>query len=163
MPLTRAVAEVSRWFELPLHGFGQAHYAVPKQSVYRQIERYQKNIPALIRNFSNRCNRSALVYFDIKPPGDEVYRDRFFFPQAIITGGTLSKINSPAVVTYLYLWILKMEQAIQNRFKFELPTVLEMEKDLESRGFIISRKSIYRHVEQLNALGLFDKFSGPIL
>ena len=99
----------------------------------------------------------------MKPPSDEVYQDRFFFPEAMITGGTLTKINSPAVVTYLYLWMLKMEQAIQNRFKFELPTVLEMEKDLESRGFRISRKSIYRHVEQLNALGLFDKFSGPIL
>lgn len=163
MPLAQAVAEVSRSFGLPLHGFGQAYCAVAKQSVYRQIERYQKNIPGLIKNFSNRCKRSPLVYFDIKPPSDEVYQDRFFFPEAMITGGTLSKINSPAVVTYLYLWMLKMEQAIQNRFKFELPTVLEMEKDLESRGFGISRKSIYRHVEQLNALGLFDRFSGPIL
>ncbi len=101
MPLARAVAEVSRWFGLPLHGFGQAHCAVPKQSVYRQIERYQKNIPGLIKNFSNRCKRSPLVYFESKPPGDEVYKDCCYFPEAIITGGTLSKINSPAVVTYL--------------------------------------------------------------
>jgi hypothetical protein len=70
MPLTRAVAEVSQRSGLPLHGFGQAHYAVPKQSVYRQIKRYQKNVPALIKNFSNLCRRSPLVYFDIKPPTD---------------------------------------------------------------------------------------------
>ncbi len=163
MPLARAVAEVSRWFGLPLHGFGQAHCAVPKQSVYRQIERYQKNIPGLIKNFSNRCKRSPLVYFDIKPPSDEVYQDCFFFPEAIITGGTLSKINSPAVVTYLYLWMLKAEQAIQNRFKFELPTVLEMESDTEFRGFRMSRRSIQRHIELLKTAGVLDSFSGPIL
>ena len=162
MPMARSVAEVSQWFGLPLHGFGQAHYAVPQQSVYRQIQRYQKNIPALVRNFSNLCKRSPLVYFDIKPPTDEA-QGCFFFPQAVITGGVLEKIDSPAVVTYLYMWMLKMEQAQQNRFKFELPTVLEIEKDLGSRGFGISRKSIYRHLEQLRALGLFDKFSGPIL
>lgn len=47
IPLARAVAEVSQWFGLPIHGFGQAHYAVPKQAVYRQIQRYQKNAQAL--------------------------------------------------------------------------------------------------------------------
>jgi hypothetical protein len=163
MPLAWAVAEVSQWFGLPLHGFGQAHYAVPKQSLYRQIRRYQKNAAAFIRNFPNLCRRSALVYFDIKPSTDAAYLDNVFFPQTMITGGILEKIDSPAVVTYLYLWVLRMEQAQRNRFKFQLPTVLEMERDIESRGFIISRKSIYRHIEQLDALGLFDKFSGPIL
>lgn len=163
MPLVRAVAEISQGFGIPLHGFGQPHYAVPKQSVYRQIQRYQKNIPALIRNFSNLCKRSPLAYFDIKPPAGDIPGDNFFFPQAIITGCTLAKINSAAVIIYLYLWMLKMEQVRQNQFRFELPTVLEMEKDLKSRGFGISRKSIYRHLEQLDALGMFDKFSGPIL
>lgn len=93
MPLARAVAEVPKWFEIPLHGFGQAHYPALKQSVCGQIKRHQKNIPALIRNFSNLCKRSALVYFYIKPPTDEDYRDHFFFSQAIIVGGTLVKIS----------------------------------------------------------------------
>jgi hypothetical protein len=128
MPLARAVAEVSEWFGLPLHDFGHPHYAVPKLSVYRQIKRYQKNISGLIKNFSNLCKRSPLVYFDIKPPTDEAYQEHVFFPQAMITGGTLAKINSPAVVTYLYLWILKTEQSLQNQFKFSLPATLEMEK-----------------------------------
>jgi hypothetical protein len=163
MPLARAVAEVSQWFGLPLHGFGQAHYAVAKQSVYRQIKRYQQNISALIRNFSNLCKRSPLVYFDIKPPTDETYQNHLFFPQAMIMGGVLEKIDSPAVVTYLYLWMLKMEQVQQNQFKFELPTALDMERDTVSRGFGISRRSIRRHIEQLNMAGLLDKFSGPIL
>ena len=163
MPLARAVAEVSRWFEVPLHGFGQAHYAVPKQSVYRQIQRYQKNIPALIRNFSNRCKRSALVYFDMKPPSDDVPRNLVFFPRAIMTEGSLTRINSPAVVTYLYLWMLKMEQSLENRFRFSLPTLLEIEKDFDSRGFKISARTIQRHLQELEDLQVFDKFSGPIL
>ncbi len=163
MPLARAVREVSIWFGIPLHVFGEAHYAVPRLSVYRQIRRYQNNIPALIRNFSNLCKRSALVYFDIKPPSDEVYQDRFFFPEAIITEGTLSKINSPAVVTYLYLWMLKMEQSLENRFRYSLPTLLEMERDADSRGFKISARTIQRHLQQLEDLQVFDKFSGPIL
>ena len=163
MPLSRAVSEVSQGFGLPLHGFGQAHYAVPKQSVYRQFKHYKKNIPGIIKNFSNLCKRSPLVYFDIKPPSDVLLRDHFFFPQEIITEDILAKVNSPAIVTYIYFWMLKTEQALQNQFKFEFPTVLEIEKDTESRGFRISRKSIYRHIERLNALGLFDKFSGPIL
>jgi hypothetical protein len=81
----------------------------------------------------------------------------------MITGDTLAKINSPTVVTYLYLWMLKTEQALQNQFKFELPTALEMERGTESRGFGGSRRSIRRHIEQLNTVGLLDKFSGPIL
>jgi hypothetical protein len=163
MPLARAVAEVSQWFGLPLHGFGQAHYAVAKQSVYRQIKRYQQNISALIRNFSNLCKRSPLVYFDIKPPTDETYQNHLFFPQAMITEESLPRINSPAVVTYLHLWMLKTEQVQQNQFRFELPSFLVMERDAESRGFGISRRTIQRHMDQLNALGLLDKFSGPIL
>ncbi len=163
MPLARAVRDVSVWFGIPLHVFGEAHYAVPRLSVYRQIKRYHNNIPKLIKNFSNLCKRSALVYFDMKPPSDDVYADHLFFPQPMITGGTLSKINSPAVVTYLYLWMLKMEQALQNQFKFELPAMLEIERDADSRGFNISRRSIRRHIEQLKALGVLDKFSGPIL
>jgi hypothetical protein len=163
MPLARAVAEVSQWFGLPLHGFGQAHFAVPSQSVYRQIKRYQKNIPGLIRNFSNLCKRSPLAYFDIKPPTDEVHRDCFFFPQTMITESSLTNINSPAVVTYLYLWMLKMEQVRQNQFKFELPALLEMERNTESRGFRIAARTVQRHLQQLEALQMLDKFSGPIL
>jgi len=163
MPLARAVRDVSIWFGIPLHVFGEAHYAVPRLSVYRQIKRYQNNIPKLIKNFSNLCKRSALVYFDMKPPSDDVYADHLFFPQPMITGGTLSKINSPAVVTYLYLWMLKMEQAQQNRFKFELRTFLEMESDTEFRGFRMSRRSIQRHIELLKTAGVLDNFSGPIL
>jgi hypothetical protein len=163
MPLARAVAQVSQWFGVPLHGFGQAYCAVPKQSVYRQIQRYQKDIPALIRNFSNLCRRSPPAYFDIKPPTDEAYQDRFFFPEAMITEGILAKINSPAVVTYLYSWMLKMEQVQQNRFRFSLPTLLEMERDAESRGFKISARTIQRHLQQLETLQVLDKFSGPIL
>ncbi len=151
MPLVRVVEEVSNWFDLPVHGFGRAHYAVPKQAVYRQIKLYQKNIPTLIKNFSNLCKRSPRVYFDMKPPTDKVYENHFFFPEAILTEGTLSKINSPAIVTYLYLWMLKMEQAQQNRFQFELPAPAEIEKDSESRGFKISRRSIERHIALLDA------------
>ncbi len=106
---------------------------MPKESVYRQIKRYQKDISVLIRNFSNLCKRSSLVYFDMKPPSENVQRRLVFFPEAMIAAGTLTRINSPAVFTYLYVWMLKMEQAQQNQFRFELPTVLEMEKDVESR------------------------------
>jgi hypothetical protein len=163
IPLALAMAEVSQWFGLPLHGFGQAHYAVSKQSVYRQIKRYQKNVPALIRNFSNLCRRSPLAYFDIKPPTDEAYQNCFFFPEKMITEGTQERIDSPPVVTYLYLWMLKMEQVQQNQFRFELPALVDMERDTESRGFGVSRRSIRRHIEHLHTLGLLDKFSGPIL
>lgn len=164
MPLDRAVAEVSSCFGIPLRGtFGEAHYAVPKQSFHRQLRRYQKDIPKLIKNFSNLCKRSVVVYFDLKPPSDEAYGDHFFFPVAMITEGTLEQIGSAAVVTYLYLWMLRMEQLRQNKSTFELPSSREMEKDTESRGFKISRRSIERHLEHLKALGRLDKFSGPIL
>jgi hypothetical protein len=162
MPISRAVAEVSKWFDLTLHGFGQAYCAVPKESVYRQLKLYNKNIPKLIKNFSNLCGRSDLVYFDLKPPTDKVFRDHFFFPETMITAGTLDTINSPAVVTYIYLWMLRMEQLQRNRFKFELPTYTEMEKDTESRGFKISRRSIERHIVQLEAAKTSFNFSGPI-
>jgi hypothetical protein len=75
----------------------------------------------------------------------------------------LDKSNRPAVVTYLYLWMLKMEQAQQNQFRFELPTFVDMERDTEAKGFAISRRTIRRHIEQLKMAGLLDKYSGPIL
>jgi hypothetical protein len=164
MPSARAVEEISTWFGMPLRGiFGEAHYAVPKDTVYRQIRRYQRNISALIRNFSNLCKRSRLVYFDLKPPGDEAYRDVFFFPEAMIMAEALDKISSPTFITYLYLWMLKMEQVSQNQFKFKLPTISEMENDMDFRGFKISRRTIGRHIEQLKTQGVLDRFSGPIL
>jgi hypothetical protein len=164
MPMARAVEAVSKWFGMPLRGtFGEAYYAVSKESVYRQIKLYKKKIPELIKNFSNLCKRSPVVHFNLKPPSDEAYQDHFFFPVTMITADTLGKINSPAIITYLYLWMLRMEQLRRNIPKFELPTLADMERDAASRGFGISRRSIRRHIEQLNVAGLLDKFSGPIL
>ena len=116
MPLAQAVAEVSKAFDIPLHGFGQPYFALPREAVYRQLKLYSRKIPSLIKNFSNLCLRSHLVYFSLKPPADKPFRDHLLFPEAMITDGTLEKINSPAVVTYIYLWMLRMEQLRQNRF-----------------------------------------------
>ena len=93
--LAQAVAEVSKGFGLPLHGFGQPYYAVPKEAVYRQLKLYNRKIPSLIKNFSNLCRRSHLVYFDLKPPTDKPFRDHFFFPETMITEGTLGKDKLP--------------------------------------------------------------------
>lgn len=162
MSLAQAVAEMSKEFSPPLHGFGHPYHAVPKEAAYRQLKLYNGKIPNLIKNFSNLCRRSHLVYFDLKPPTDNRFRDHFFFPVTMVTEGILEKINSPAVVTYIYLWMLRVEQLRQNRFEFELPTPLEMEKDTESRGFKISRRSIERHVALLEAGKLSFIFSGRI-
>jgi hypothetical protein len=162
MPRTQAIAEISKEFGVPLHGFGKPYFAVPKQSVYRQLKLYGKDIPVLIKNFSNLCKRSDTVYFDLKPPAGNTYKGYFFFPQAMITERTLNKVNSSAVVTYLYLWMLRAEQVQQNQFEFSLPKPMEMEKDTESRGFKISSRTIGRHIKQLKAAKMFVNFSGPI-
>jgi len=162
LPFAQAVTVVSKEFDSPLHGFGQPYYAVPKEAAYRQLKLYNRKIPSLIKNFSNLCRRSRLVYFDLKPPTDKPFRDHFFFPAAMVTEGTLEKINSPVVVTYVYLWMLRIEQLRQNRFEFELPTPAEMEKDTESRGFKISRRSIQRHIAVLEAAKVSFIFSDPI-
>jgi hypothetical protein len=162
VPFAQAVAEVSKEFGLSLHGFGQPHYAVPKEAAYRQLKLYNRQIPSLIKNFSNLCRRSNLVYFDLKPPTDKPFEDHFFFPETMVVEGVLERISSSAVVTYIYLWMLRMEQLRQNIFEFELPTPAEMEKDTESRGFKISRRNIQRHIALLEAAKVSVIFSGPI-
>ncbi len=91
MPLAQGIADVSKEFGLPLHGFGQPYYAVPKEAVYRQLKLYNWKIPNLIKNFSNLCRRSHLVYFDLKPPTGKPFQDHFFFPAIMVTEGALWK------------------------------------------------------------------------
>ena len=119
---------------------------------------------ALIKNFRNRCTgkRSILVYFDLKPPADEEFRDHVFFPRAIIEDHILERINDPSIVLYLYLWVRKTELARKNQ-EFSIPAPDLIEQDTQARGVKIPESTVRRYLGRLKDLGLLDfKNSGAI-
>lgn len=133
MPLTKAVGEVSAVLGIDLHDFGRAHHAIPKEAVYRQIGRYRKEADKLIRNFTNLCKRSRVVYFDLKPPTDEENRDHVFLPHSLIEKETLNRIGDGSVALYLYFWVVKTEEALKNRFRLPALSESELEEETEKR------------------------------
>lgn len=156
MPLTKAVAEVSAVLGVELHDFGRAHHAIPNEAVYRQIRLYRKEPDKLIRNFTNLCKRSRVVYFDLKPPTDEDNREHVFLPHSLIENETLNKIGDGSVALYLYLWVVRTEEALSNRFKLPVLSHSELEEETEKRGFKISRKTLTRYVDRLEEVGVLD-------
>ena len=164
MPLSKAVKEVSAVLGIALHDFGEAHYAIPKESFVRLVNKYRDDAPKLVKNFLNRCTgkRSQLVYFTRKPP-PEISQGHFCFPQSVVIEGILERINDPAVILYLHLLVNKLEATIANR-PFRIPTPAEIEEDTEARGYKISRRSAKRYLEHLESLGLLpDKNPGENL
>ncbi len=162
MPLTKAVAEVSAVLGVELHDFGRAHHAIPKEAVYRQIRLYRKEPDKLIRNFTNICKRSRVVYFDLKPPTDEDNREHVFLPHSLIENETLNKIGDGSVALYLYFWVVRMEEALSNRFKLPVLSHRELEEETEKRGFKISRKTLSRYVDRLEEVGVLDYKNGRL-
>ena len=116
MPLSKAVTEVSAVLGIQLRAFGKAHYAIPKEAVYRQIQRYRQEPEKLIRNLTNLCKRSRVVYFDLKPPSDEDNREHVFLQHSLIENKTLERIDDGSVALYLHFWVVRTEEALSNRF-----------------------------------------------
>jgi hypothetical protein len=162
MSLSKAVREVSEVFGIGLHNFGWPHYAVPKAAVYSQIQRYRKEPDRLIRNFSNLCRRSRIVYFDLKPPTDEEKREHVFLPHSLIEEQTLNGIGDGSVALYLYFWVVRTEEALKNRFSLPVHTLCELEADMEKRGFKIPARTVSRYIERLEDLGLLDYKNGRL-
>lgn len=162
MPLTKAVAEVSAVLGVELHDFGRAHHAIPREAVYRQIRLYRKEPDKLIRNFTNLCKRSRVVYFDLKPPTDEDNREHVFLPHSLIENETLNKIGDGSVALYLYFWVVRMEEALSNRFKLPVLSHSELEKETEKRGFKIPSRSVSRYIERLEEVGVLDYKNGSL-
>jgi hypothetical protein len=162
MALSKAVREVSAGFSIKLHDFGRAHYAIPKAAVYRQIERYRKEPEKLIRNFTNLCKRSRIVYFDLKPPTDDEHREHVFLPHSLIEDETLNRIGDGSVALYLYFWVVRTEEALINRFGLPVHTLGELEVDTEKRGFKIPARTVSRYIERLEDLGLLDYKNGRL-
>jgi hypothetical protein len=129
MPLANAVAEVSAILGIDLHDFGRAHHAIHKEAVYRQIRRYRQDHDKLIRNFTNLCKRSRVVYFDLKPPTDEDNRGHVFLPHSLIENEALVKIGDGYVALYLYFWVVRTEEALSNRFKLPVLSHGELEEE----------------------------------
>jgi hypothetical protein len=156
MPLSKAVSQVSSAFDVPLHDFGSPHYAIPKKAFLRLLNSYRDDIPKLIKNLRNRCTgkRSQLVYFTRKPPPD-ISQDHYCFPQSVVAGGTLERINHPAFILYLHLLVMRLEAIIANR-PFGIPTPAEIETDTEARGYKISRRSAQRYLEHLESISLLE-------
>ncbi len=162
MSLTKAVEQVAAVLDVPLHDFGRAHYAIPKAAVYRQIQRYRKEPDKLIRNFTNLCKRSRVVYFDLKPPTDEENREHVFLPHSLIENETLDKIGDGSVALYLYFRVVRTEEALANRFKLPVLSHSELEEETEKRGFKISRKTLSRYVDRLEKVGVLDYKNGSL-
>jgi hypothetical protein len=162
MPLSKAVEEVSQSFGILLRTFGRPHYAVPKTAVYRQIQLYRKEPDKLIRNFSNLCKRSRIVYFDLKPRTNEENREHIFLPYALIADQTLNRIGDASVALYLYFWVVRTEEALQNRFSLPVHALSELEADTEKRGFKIPARTVSRYIERLEDLGLLDYKNGRL-
>lgn len=160
MSLSKAVGEISTVFRIVLHDFGRAHCAVPKAAVYRQIQRHRKEPEKLIRNFANLCNRSRMVYFDLKPPADEENHEHVFFPSSLIE--TLKNVGDGSVALYLYFWVVRTEEALRNRFSLPLNTPSELEADTGKRGFKIPARTLNRYIERLEDLGLLDYKNGRL-
>lgn len=162
MPLSKAVEEVSEAFSIKLHDFGRAHYALPKAAVYRQIQRYRKEPEKFIRNFTNLCRRSRIVYFDLKPHTDEENRQHVFFPLSFVENETLKNLGDGSVALYLYFWVVRTEEALKNRFSLPIHTMSELETDTEERGFKIPARTLNRYIERLEGLGLLDYKNGRL-
>ena len=162
MPLTKAVAEVSAVLGIELHDFGRAHHAIHKEPVYGQIRRYRQEPDKLIRNFTNLCKRSRVVYFDLKPPTDEDNREHVFLPHSLIENETLERIDDGSVALYLYFWVVRTEEARSNRFKLPVLSPRELEEDTEKRGFKISRRTLSRYISRLEEVGVLDYKNGDL-
>lgn len=162
MPLSKAVEQVSAVLGIDLHGFGRAHYAVPKEAVFRQIQRYRNEPDKLIRNFTNLCKRSRVVYFDLKPPTDEDNREQVFLPHSLIENETFEQIGDGSVALYLYFWVVRTEEALANRFKLPVLSHSELEEETEKRGFNISRRTLSRYVDRLEKVGVLDYKNGSL-
>jgi hypothetical protein len=162
--LAKAVTEVSEMLGIDLHDFGEAHYAIPKNSFVRLLNQYRDDAPKLIKNFRNRCTgkRSQLIYFTRKPP-PVISQAHFCFPQSVVTEETLERINDPAVILYLHLLVMRLESTIAN-CPFRMPTPAEIEMDTEARGYRVSRRSAKRYLEHLESVDLLpDKNRGENL
>ena len=135
----------------------------PRQLCTAQIQRYRQEPEKLIRNFTNLCKRSRLVYFDLKPPTDEENRDHVFLPHSLIENETLERIDDGSVALYVYFWVVRTEEALANRFKLPVLSHSELEEETEKRGFKISRRTLSRYISRLEGVGVLDYKNGDLI
>lgn len=145
--IAEAVRIVSTGLGIPLHPFGDSYYEVPKKAVYDLMQRYRSDAAKLVRNFTNRCRRSPLVYFPDKPPA-ETADECAFFRKELLSTKTLETIGSAAVVVYLHLLMRQQEERQHNR---RLPA---LKATALSKGLGIPVTSLKRYLRELVDLGL---------